>query len=41
MGDLASLQESAIRLGVKVGTLRKWIREGRIQGVKLGKLTRL
>lgn len=34
--DLLTVQDVANRFGVKQPTVRKWLREGRIRGVKIG-----
>ena len=41
MDHLVSVREAASRLGCKEGTIRKWIREGLMHKVKLGRLVRI
>ncbi len=38
---LLSIAEAAERLNIKEDTLRKWLKEGKIKGIKLGKLWRI
>ena len=40
-GPLLSVQQAAVYLGVRPGTLRNWLSARRIAYVKVGRLTRL
>lgn len=41
MTQLLTLREASERLSIKVPTVRKWIREGRIASIKIGKVVRI
>lgn len=41
LSELLTVQEVSDILKVKLTTVRKWIRQGKIQGVKLGKSWRV
>ncbi len=40
-GRLVSVQQAAARLSCSEGAIRKWLTQGKLQRVKVGKLTRI
>jgi excisionase family DNA binding protein len=41
MEDMLTLEEVAQRLKVSVKTIRRWLQQGRLTGIKMGKLWRI
>jgi excisionase family DNA binding protein len=41
MSKLISLQQAAVTLSVTEGTIRRWIKSGKLKAYKLGKLWRI